>query len=542
MSKSIYLINPSSDFPTYFSAEVYAAQGFQPCTLIADLAIPTLAALTPKDFTVELCDQNISPVDFDTDADYIGITGKITQRGQMIRIAREFRRRGKVVLIGGPYASLSPQCLRSECDILVQGEVENIAEQLFSDLRNSCWKPEYQGAKSDLSATPVPLWNAYPNHRAHVGTVQTSRGCPFECEFCDVIQYLGRKQRHKPPALVLAELDELYRLGYRHVFLADDNFTVYRSRAKELLIALKEWNESRKDGKVTFDTQVSIDCSKDSEMLRMCSEAGLTEVFIGIETPNELSLQETKKRQNLGMNLNTQVQQFLDHGIAVTAGMIVGFDSDTPDIFERQYEFGMSLPVPIFSLGALVAPMATPLHARLANENRLVQGGSEVAAMPWSTNIIPKQMTHAELLEGVQWLCNSLYDPDAFGERVVNFIDSVNLQEIPRSTAHPNPGPGRDIHSESMELVSRFSHLGAKEKTAFDRILKAIRRKPQVGQQAGAMLAQYMQIRHMYDRGGIWKNGQRSSKGSGSGVRSAPQPVYDPVPSTLPRIPEQPTR
>ncbi len=531
MAKSIYLINPSSDFPTYFSAEVYAAHGFQPCTLIADLAIPTLAALTPKDFAVKLCDQNISPVDFNTDADYIGITGKITQRGQMIRIAREFRRRGKVVLIGGPYASLSPQCLRSECDILVQGEVENIAEQLFSDLRGSCWKPEYMGGKSDLCATPVPLWDAYPNHRAHVGTVQTSRGCPFECEFCDVIQYLGRKQRHKSPALVLAELDELYRHGYRHVFLADDNFTVYRSRAKELLIALKEWNDSRTEGRVTFDTQVSIDCSKDSEMLRMCAEAGLTEVFIGIETPNELSLQETKKRQNLGMNLNTQVQQFLDHGIAVTAGMIVGFDSDNLDIFERQYEFAMSLPVPTFSLGALVAPMATPLHARLANENRLVQGGSEVAAMPWSTNIIPKQMTHAELLEGVQRLCNRLYDPDAFAERVVHFIDSINLPEMPTSAAQPSPGPRRNIHSECMELVSRFSHLGDREKTAFERILKAIRRKPQVGHQAGAMLAQYMQIRHMYERGGIWQIGQRSNEGTDVGFRSAPKAAYCPTPN-----------
>jgi len=505
MSKSIYLINPSSDFPSYFTAEVYAAHGFGPSTMMADLATPTLAALAPKDFNVQLCDENISPVDFYTDADYVGITGKINQSGQMIRIAREFRRRGKVVLIGGPYASLSPQCLRSECDILVQGEVENVVEQLFSDLRNSCWKPEYVGDKSDLSATPVPRWTLYPNHRAHIGTVQTSRGCPFECEFCDVIQYLGRKQRHKAPALVLAELEELYRHGYRYVFLADDNFTVYRSRAKELLVALKEWNNSRTKGRVSFYTQVSIDCSKDSEMLRMCAEAGLNAVFIGIETPNELSLRETKKRQNLGIDLNKQVQQFLDHGIAVTAGMIVGFDSDSHDIFERQYEFAMSLPVPIFTLGALVAPMATPLHARLASENRLVKDGSEVAATPWSTNIIPKQMTRAELLDGIEGLCNRLYDPEAFGERLMHFIDSFNPRVIPRPAVDPHPAPVRAIQAESLELVGRFVHLGEKEKRTFARILKAILGKPQVGQFVGAMLAQYMQIRYMYKRGGIWK-------------------------------------
>jgi radical SAM superfamily enzyme YgiQ (UPF0313 family) len=504
MPKSIYLINPSSDFPTYFSAEVYAARGFQACTFIADLAIPTLAALAPKDFNVQLCDENISPVDFNTDADYIGITGKITQRGGMLRIAQEYKRRGKVVLMGGPYASLSPEALRSECDILVRGEIENIAEQIFSDLKSGCWKEEYIGDRPDLSTSPVPRWAAYPNHRAHMGTLQTSRGCPFECEFCDVIQYLGRKQRHKAPALVLAELDELYRHGYRSVFLADDNFTVYRSRARELLVALKAWNNSRTDGMVSFDTQVSIDCSKDSETLRMCAEAGITTVFIGIETPNALSLQEAKKRQNLGMNLNAQVQQFLDHGIAVTAGMIVGFDSDAHDIFERQYEFAMSLPVPIFSLGALVAPMATPLHQRMADENRLLNDGSEVAAMPWSTNIIPKQMTHAELLDGVKRLCKRLYDPDAFGERVIHFIDSFKSQESPGITERPNPGLMRRIQAESLNLVSSFARLGEKEEKTFARICKAMLRKPQAGQFVGGMLAQYMQIHYMYERGGIW--------------------------------------
>src|SRR5262249_13384069 len=161
---------------------------------------------------------------------------------------------------------------------------EQIAPGLFSDLRCGSWRPEYDGGRPDLAMCRPPRWEGYPNDDALMGTVQTSRGCPFECEYCDVIQYLGRKQRHKAVAQVLAELDRVYAYGYRDVFLADDNFTVYRSRAKELLGALREWNLRRVAGRVRFFSQVSIDAAKDDELLRLCAEAGLTGVFIGIET------------------------------------------------------------------------------------------------------------------------------------------------------------------------------------------------------------------------------------------------------------------
>ncbi|MGH8656746.1 MAG: cobalamin-dependent protein [Gammaproteobacteria bacterium] len=145
MTKAIYLINPACDFPTYFGAEVYAANGFRPVTLMADLAVTTLAAMAPSNFEVQLCDQHLSPVNFDCAADFVGITGKITQWGHMMEIAQAFRQRGKVVVIGGPYASLCPAVVRPYCDILVRGEVEDIVEELFSDLRGGCWKTEYVG-------------------------------------------------------------------------------------------------------------------------------------------------------------------------------------------------------------------------------------------------------------------------------------------------------------------------------------------------------------------------------------------------------------
>ncbi len=505
MSTSIYLINPRSDFPTYFGAEVYAASGLEPATLIADLALPTFAALAPASVDVRLCDENITPVDFTMKPDFVGLTGKITQHGRMIAIAREFRRRGVPVLIGGPYASLSPEALRPHADVLVCGEIEEIAADLFADLANGTWKHEYIGGRPDLALSPAAKWDGYPNHRARTGTIQTSRGCPFECEFCDVIQYLGRKQRHKPIANVLRELEELYRRGYRNIFLADDNFTASRSRAKELLLALRAWNAARDRGHVSFVTQVSIDAAKDEELLQMCADAGLDLVFIGIETPNESALKETKKRQNVGIDLSDRIGRFLDHGIGVTGGMIVGFDSDGPDIFERQYHFGMAAPVPIFSLGALVAPAATPLHARMEREGRLVDNGAEVAAVPWTTNIVPKQMSNEDLLWGLKGLCNRLYHPDAFGERVCHFIGRYSKGQARKAAVtRTAPAPARRIDDDALKLIGRLWQMGPAEARMCARIQKEIAAHPVSKPFVMSVLAQYMQIRHMYQYGRVW--------------------------------------
>jgi radical SAM superfamily enzyme YgiQ (UPF0313 family) len=505
MGKSIYLINPASDSPGYFTAEVYGAWGLGPAAMMADLAIPTVAGMVPKDFDVRICDESVCPIDFDMSVDFVGITGKISQWGRMVAIAREFRQRGKTVLIGGSYASLSPEIVRSHCDILVQGEMENTFQELFSDLRAGRWKTEYIGDRPDLTNSVMPNWAMYPNERAVMGAVQTSRGCPFECEFCDVIQYLGRRQRHKSVSQVLRELDEVYRYGHRYIFLADDNFTAHRARTKELLAALRKWNVRQDRGHVRFVTQVSIDAAKDEDLLKKCSEAGLTQVFVGIETPNEDSLRETKKRQNLKVNLVEQIQHFLDHGISVTGGMIVGFDSDGPDIFERQYQFAMSTPIPIFSVGALVAPAQTPLYARMIKEGRIVSSGSEVAAAPWSTNIVPRQLTSEQLLQGIKWLCNSLYRPSAFGERVLRFIDSLGGRQDPQHAEGIWQARSlRTIESESIDLLSNLIRLGPGEQVMWTRIRKGISRKPESAEFVIPMLVQYLQIRYMYEHGHFW--------------------------------------
>lgn len=495
----IYAINPASDFATYFSAEVLAASGRRPGAIIADLATTTFAAFAPSSFEVRVCDENISPVDFDTEADWIAITGKINQRGRMIAIAQEFRRRGHKVLIGGPYASLSPTAMRPYCDVLVRGEIEAIHEQIFADLAAGRPRDEYVGDRPDLLASPIPRWDLYANDRALLGSVQTSRGCPFECEFCDVIQYLGRKQRHKSPEQVLAELDALHARGYRSVFLADDNFTAYRQRTRELLAALAGW---QKRGRLDLITQLSVDAARDEALLDMCVAARLTEVFIGIETPSAASLQETKKRQNLHVDLVEEIDRFVSHGIAVMGGMIVGFDADGPEIFKLQYEFAMRTPIPIFSLGALVAPDATPLHARMKAEGRLVRGGPEVQAVPWSSNIVPKGMSSDELGRGLKGLCNALYAPAAFGERVLRFI--TRFQRAGADATAPSPLP-REIDTEAVEVAMGVRRLGPEESRMFYRVWSAASRRPETMPFVTRFLFQYAQIRHMFGRGSYWE-------------------------------------
>lgn len=519
---SLYLINPRCDIPTYYGAEVHAGMGFSPAVLLADMALPTVAAMAPLGFDVTLCDEGVSGVDLESRADFIGITGKISQESRMIELAREFRRRGKVVIFGGPYASLSPGRLRSECDILVRGELEGIAQQFFADLRSGQWQHEYIGDKPDLRQSRIPRWDLYPNHRAVSGMLQTSRGCPFECEFCDVIQYLGRKQRHKPPVQVLAELDELYRHDYRFVILADDNFTVYPARTKELLAAIRDWNDARTAGRVAFATQVSIDCTRDPELLRLCAEAGLVEVFVGIETPSADSLKETKKRQNIGIDMTERIGRFCSHGILVAGGMIVGFDADTTNIFVEQYEFGMSLPVPKFTVAPLSAPMATPLYGRMLAEDRLIAPGSEApAAFPWTTNIIPKQMSRRELMDGMRWLCNRLYRPVAFEHRVTSFIDAFRAPEPRPNSRSRNPVPQRPVDLEHSAVARSVARLGPAEAAMAARIQKRLERNPEALPLVLLAFSDYMQIRYIYQTSGLWN----------------PELGLDPRPKLEPRAP-----
>jgi hypothetical protein len=300
---------------------------------------------------------------------------------------------------------------------------------------------------------------------------------------------------------VLAELEALYALGYRSVFLADDNFTVYRRRARELLLALRDWNARRPQGPMLFSTQVSVDAARDPELLALAAEAGIDWVFVGLETPSADSLRECRKPQNLLLDPLQAVRVFLDHGIAVTGGMIVGFDHDGPDIFERQYDFAMASAIPVFSLGALVAPAATPLYARLAAERRIVDDGPQVAALPWDTNIVPAGMSRDELLAGLRRLGTDLYGPEAFGERLAAMIDLLRphpLRDVPAATPRP-------VEIEAAIVTKQLARLGEAESRLLRRTLRHLGSRPHAARAAMTALFRYAQIRFMYKQGGFWE-------------------------------------
>jgi hypothetical protein len=497
MDKSIYLINPRESRSGYHGLEVFEAWNIAKFVSLADLATTTVAGLVPSDWNIEICEERVQTVNFETPAAVVGITGKVSQRDRMIELAAEFRRRGKLVLIGGPYASLNPDDMRPHADVLAVGEMEEVAATIFSDIVAGRWQREYTGTKPDLRLSPMPRWDLYPRNIATTAQVQTSRGCPFECEFCDVIQYLGRKQRWKEPEQVVRELDVVYDLGFRGVFLADDNFTVMRRRTRALLERVASWNAERTKGRVEFSTQLSIDLAKDPELLGLCTEAGLSTVYIGIETPNQESLAETHKRQNLRVDLTEEVRKVVSGGLMVMCGGIVGFDHDGPDVFERHATFVDGLPVPLVSLGLLVAPASTPLYARMEREGRLTGKDRQGAGSPFATNFRVKSLSDAQLRTGMEWLINRIYAPRAFAKRVQAFVD-LCVRPV-----RPDNRPPLFSGIEAP-LAQRLAQYGPDERDLLQLIHKLSLKRPELRQQLSTIFIYYCQFRHVFEREGVW--------------------------------------
>ncbi|WP_420317660.1 radical SAM protein [Ekhidna sp.] len=497
--KKVYLINPIEADVGYFKWPNDEG-GLTDYVYIADLATTTVARLMEPYFEVEICEASLYPINYDTDADFIAITGKISQWNHMKLLSLEFKKRGKTVIIGGSYASLSFEKVRPFCDILIRGEIEEIADQVFSEISSGNWKAEYIGTQPDMSFSPVPRWDLYPNERALMGSIQISRGCPFQCEFCDVIEYLGRKQRHKPIENIIKELDALYKFGYREAFIADDNLTVYRKKAKGILKAVGDWNRKQPDGPMLFRTQVSIDIARDEEMLELCTYSGLFAVFIGIETPNVESLKETRKFQNLQIDLVDQIHKVFEHGLSIYGGMIVGFDNDTPQIFERQFEFVTESSIPYVTYGLLNAPDQTPLYDRLNKANRLIlEKDGTVAGNAYETNIDFKNISKEEAQIGSKWLMNNMYAPDNFGDRLCKFIELLGgTHQI------ANLKTFRSVNKELFKIIRKVKRMGDREAIMHERVIKMLAKNPHANVHALNYLALYASIRATMNLNKTW--------------------------------------
>jgi radical SAM superfamily enzyme YgiQ (UPF0313 family) len=385
-----------------------------------NLSLPTVAGITPREHDVVLMDENVEPIDLDVDADIIGLTGYVIHKRRIFELAAEFRRRGKFVVAGGPLASLCPEELRDKVDVVFVDEAEYTWPQFLKDYEAGAWQSEYrQDEKPSMHDSPLPRFDLLKIDQYRSMTIQFTRGCPFTCEFCDIIVMYGRRPRAKTVDQVMAEVRELHHLGATNIFVVDDNFIGNKKEAKQLLTAITAWQQEH-GYPIEFMTEVSLNVAQDDELLALMRQANFTTIFIGIESPRPASLKETTKNQNLRGNLLDSVHKIQRAGLEVMAGMIVGFDSDDRDIFEEQFRFIQDARIPVSMTGMLNALPKTPLYKRLKEGGRLV--AESVGDQFIFTNIIPKAMSTRELNEGYKRLLQRLYSHRNYRRRVMQLI------------------------------------------------------------------------------------------------------------------------
>lgn len=483
----IYLIAPAPDDKTDTAAETGMAGVKTPFTLSAAAGIVSVAAWLQRGTDIRICDEAVQQVDLGAEVDPVGLSINVSQVARGLDLTRAFRRRGVQEVLGGAHVSLAPEIFRGQADCLVIGAFEAAAPDVAADLLAGALKPEYRCGKADMAAMPLPRRDLYPNDRAIAGVVQTSRGCPFDGTFCDVIQYIGRKQRHRPPEKVLTEPGQLYRLGYREVSLSDDNFAVYRKRTRALLEALIGWNGSAGRDPVRFSTRIS----RDADLLALCNRAGLRQVFVGLETSAPAALAEANKRQNLPVGLIGECRKLVAAGLTIRGGLIAGFDHDDLCCFERQFAFAQALPVDGFNVSAPVAPYATPLCAEMKRAGRSVDADTHrvSAAGARLTNMLPAQMTREELAEGRARLKAALLAPDAA---------PVRFEAYARTSGPPSQDMGRTAWVKSgarRHPLHELLPLMMKDKGT-RRVILAVREmiaeRPETGYDLTSILTLYL--------------------------------------------------
>lgn len=413
---SICIINPRFH-PSFWGHEfaLPILPGDRRCW-IATGALPLLAALIPAGHDVEVIDENVDTLDFESlrRHDVIGLTGMIVQRERMFEILDALKGFRAVVVVGGPYASVSPSTFAGRANAVFVGEAEETWPEFLNTVADGRpFAPIYQQReKTDMTLVPAPRFELLKTKHYFAASVQFSRGCPFSCEFCDIITIYGRKPRTKTPAQLIAELDRVCEAGFRSCSLVDDNFIGNRVAAKAMLPELIAW-QRRNGYPLNLSTEASIDLAEYPELIDLMVEANILSVFIGIESPRYSSLEETRKHQNTrGDTLLAKISRIRDGGLVISSGFIVGFDSDDKRIFDEQYTFiqGANLAQ---AMPAVLFPVpTTPLYARLAAEGRLDESNPEIAFQP-------KQMTREELRSGHRQLLLRLYDPAAYFERVI---------------------------------------------------------------------------------------------------------------------------
>jgi len=389
------------------------------------LGLLTVAAMLPEHWEKKLIDMNIAPL-IDKDiawADYVFISCMVVQKQSGREVIDRCKKLGTKIVAGGPIFTVDYKDIGfDDVDHLVLNEAESTLPPFIEDLEKGCAKHVYASdERPDITKTPLPLWSLINMKKYTSMVLQYSRGCPFNCEFCDIIILNGRKPRTKDKDQVLNELGALYDRGWRGgVFIVDDNFIGNKRKLKaEILPALIQWLREKKHP-FTFTTEASIDMADDEKLMQLMADAGFNTVFVGIESPNEESLTECHKLQNKHRDLVASVKTIQNHGMQVMGGFIVGFDSDPISIFKSQISFIQKSGIVTAMVGLLMAPPGTRLYNRLKEENRILPGGSGDNT-DCSINFIPK-MDYKTLIDGYRHILDTIYSPKHYNERIRVFL------------------------------------------------------------------------------------------------------------------------
>jgi len=387
------------------------------------LGLLTVASILPKEWEKKLVDMNVTTLsDKDLEwADLVFISAISIQKASVKEVISRCKKMGIKIVAGGPLFTIGYEEFEN-IDHFVLNEAEITLPLFLEDLKNGCARHIYTSKElPDIEKTPVPLWELINMKKYASMSIQYSRGCPFNCEFCNIPALYGHKVRTKSKAQILAELENLYSQGWRgDLFFVDDNFIGNKRRLKkEILPAIIEWME-RKRHPFPFNTEASIDLSDDEELMQLMVKAGFTSVFVGIETPNEESLAECNKVQNKNRDLVACVKKMQKFGLQVQGGFIVGFDNDPPSIFERLSAFIQESGIVTAMVGLLNALPSTKLYHRLAKEGRLLHDMSGDNT-DFSINFIPK-MDYEMLIKGYKRIISRIYSPEPYYKRVMTFL------------------------------------------------------------------------------------------------------------------------
>ncbi len=431
----ILLVYPQ--YPDTFWSFKHALKFISKKASFPPLGLLTVAAMLPVEWEKKLIDMNVTRLADEAIAwaDYVFISAMVVQGDSVREVLGRCRRLGTRTVAGGPLFTTGYEDY-DEVDHLVLGEAEATLPRFIKHLEQGSARHIYPSRVSpDIKGTPIPMWSLIDKKKYSSLNLQYSRGCPFDCEFCDIIVLNGHIPRTKDRSQILAELDALYARGWRDgVFIVDDNFIGNKKKLKsDTLPAIIEW-QKRKKYPFTLQTESSINLADDDELMRLMVEAGFNTVFIGIETPNEESLAECNKSQNRNRDLVASVKWIQNSGLEVQGGFIVGFDNDPLSIFKNQINFIQNSGIVTAMVGLLNAPTGTRLHQRLKKENRLVKtfSGNNTDG---SLNFIPK-MNYETLINGYRQILDTIYSPKPYYERVRAFLREYKPRRRRKSKVH----------------------------------------------------------------------------------------------------------